>query len=1045
MASIEEKVEEHYKKILDELGIRHYGKTESINRTITDALRSADSKSGGSGNNYPDIQLLLENKTARRIPVMIEAKGLKNRLEKISKSGQIELITYYEKDSKRKDGTIQHHAGDANYSSIMNYAVNGAVHYANAILDSRGYTEVIAIGINGTQMNADGSVQDAECRAYYISEKNNRVPKHIPELDKDWSLLKADNLDRFFAMLDKMTLTEKELEDLRQRTETALETKIKSIHQSLYDDPKLRTALTTNEKLYLFCGLIMVGLTTKGVAPLDVNQFTGNDDQEDNDSTIIITRIRSFLKKKKCGDDKIRMILDLLQPVFKKETLWRPVNGESILKSLFKQVKQDIIPCLESNLHLDFTGKILNSLGDWVHIENDRENDVVLTPRYVTTLMAKLARTNMDSFVWDRAMGSAGFLVSAMDIMIKDAQAKIHDQKELEKKITNIKEHQLLGVEILGNIYILAVLNMILMGDGSSNIYNGDGHDYNNETGKFPATVFLLNPPYSADGKGFNFVQEALEKMTSGYACILIQENAGSGNGLPYTKKILEKNTLCASVHMSDIFCGKSSVQTAIYVFQVARPHEVDDMVIFIDFSNDGYARQNRKKSSQEVNLRDADHAAERYAEVEAIVLGKKPRTQYYTEENGLVIRDTVSLNGNDWTFAQHKVIDTMPTEEDFRKTVADYLAWKVSQAIKGDGGYGVLIQTEYKELLATLLPKLKSRHSPEALDEINLFWLRHIEEIQLYLKAWFPGENSYVFTAATFMDFEDNEHLPFLLMGDKHILDDPLSKYSEIRSKMPDGKDAEFLYEQIGVTAEDNLKLLENVHGEILILPLRLLNQSNDYHSLYSVGGQAFISLFNGIDNLNDYFAKCNSIDDIIRFAREDIGRLVMFSEDDNVMLPFGERFRGALSGTKYMVDRAKPDSYNFFILVFGCIQQAIDVIVSCVEYGCIPYIRYPVSLHYISLLSESMLDIEHMVKLRFKMSVAFVVYQLCDKGRLARVSLEEFLKQIQAYNFNEKLFRVLAEHDINENSFLGHTITQLVIDELEAFYNILAEESGI
>ena len=60
------------------------------------------------------------------------------------------------------------------------------------------------------------------------------------------------------------------------------------------------------------------------------------------------------------------------------------------------------------------------------------------------------------------------------------------------------------------------------------------------------------------------------------------------------------------------------------------------------------------------------------------------------------------------------------------------------------------LIQTEYKELLATLLPKLKSSHSPEALDEINLFWLRHIEEIQLYLKAWFPGENSYVFTAVT-------------------------------------------------------------------------------------------------------------------------------------------------------------------------------------------------------------------------------------------------------------------------------------------------------
>lgn len=94
------------------------------------------------------------------------------------------------------------------------------------------------------------------------------------------------------------------------------------------------------------------------------------------------------------------------------------------------------------------------------------------------------------------------------------------------------------------------------------------------------------------------------------------------------------------------------------------------------------------------------------------------------------------------------------------------------------------------------------------------MFWLRHIEEVQLYLKAWFSSENSYVFTAATFMGFDDNEHLPFLLMGDKHVLDGPLSKYSEIRSKMPAGKDAEILYEQIGVAAEDNLKLILNAVG---------------------------------------------------------------------------------------------------------------------------------------------------------------------------------------------------------------------------------------
>ncbi len=163
------------------------------------------------------------------------------------------------------------------------------------------------------------------------------------------------------------------------------------------------------------------------------------------------------------------------------------------------------------------------------------------------------------------------------------------------------------------------------------------------------------------------------------------------------------------------------------------------------------------------------------------------------------------------------------------------------------------------------------------------------------------------------------------------------------------------------------------------------------------------------------------------------------MFSEEDDATLPFEKRFRIALAETQHMVDSTKSDSYNFFMLVFGCIQQAIDVIVSCVEYGCIPYIRYPVALHYISLLSECMTDIEHIITLRFKMSIAFVVYQLCDKSRLASMGLESFLRNNQTYNFNERLFRTLAKHNVNKNNFLGHTITQLVIEELESFYDIL------
>lgn len=672
MASIEEKVEEYFKALLDGLGIRHFGKTEEINSSITKALKKAASKSGGSGMNYPDIQLLLQNRTRRDIPVMIEAKGLKGRLEKQTSDGDIELVS----------------GGKNPNLAVQQFAVNGALHYGLAILDEGTYSEVVIIGINGTTLE-EGHVKDPEVKAYYVSKKNDRVPKEL--VGFSFVQMKQSNIDTFFGILDKLSLTETEKEKLKRDKEELLEQRIKEIHQRIYDDAGIKTLLGTNEKLYLFCGLIMAGLTTEGVKPLEVSDFHSNDDSEDNDGSIVLRRTKAFLRKKNCSSDKVNMVLDYLKPVFEKRDLWKPTNGESVIKSIYKQVKDDILPLLAGNIHLDFSGKILNSLNDWVSIENDKLNDVVLTPRFVTALMARIAQTNMDSFVWDTCMGSSGFLVSAMEIMIDDAKTHIKDTKTLDNKIEHIKHNQLLGIEILGNIYILAVLNMILMGDGSSQIICGDSHReapkfIKRHKDTFPANVFLLNPPYSAPGKGLVFVDEALSRMQTGYGAVLIQENAGSGQGDVYAKRILEKNTLIASIHMpAELFNGKSSVQTAIYLFQVNRPHEVDDIVKFIDFSEDGYARQNRRKSTQKVNLRNVDHALERYDEVAAICLDKKPRTSYYTESNGLVIHDTISLEGNDWTFNQHKKIDTTPTKEDFKKTVADYLAWKVKTILKGE------------------------------------------------------------------------------------------------------------------------------------------------------------------------------------------------------------------------------------------------------------------------------------------------------------------------------------------------------------------------
>lgn len=412
--------------------------------------------------------------------------------------------------------------------------------------------------------------------------------------------------------------------------------------------------------------------------------LTSNNNDDYNDGTIVMSHIRTFLHGRNVSQKNVKIVTNLLDDVFSLSGLWQPTNGESVIKSVYNQIYDEILPLLESNLHLDFTGKILNSLSDWVSIDNDSQNDVVLTPRTVTDLMAKMAHTNMDSFVWDSAMGSAGFLVSAMGLMIKDAKHKIQDKKQLDAKLNSIKHQQLLGIEVLGNVFLLGLLNMLLLGDGAL-LRRADSHKIYDKL-NFPANVFLLNPPYSAPGKGLNFVQEALSQMEKGYAAILIQENAGSGNGNPYAKNILKNNTLLASIHMpADLFGGKASVQTAIYLFKVNRPHEKDDLVKFIDFSNDGYTRQNRKKSSQEVNLRDTDHAKARYDEVLAKVLGKASKTDYYTRENGKYIEAPISLNGDDWTFGQHRTVDLKPSEKLFKDVVSEYLAFKVSQVLKGE------------------------------------------------------------------------------------------------------------------------------------------------------------------------------------------------------------------------------------------------------------------------------------------------------------------------------------------------------------------------
>ena len=115
-----------------------------------------------------------------------------------------------------------------------------------------------------------------------------------------------------------------------------------------------------------------------------------------------------------------------------------------------------------------------------------------------------------------------------------------------------------------------------------------------------------------------------------------------------------------------------------MYVFRVGEAHQKDDIVKFIDFSNDGYTQKKKKKASN--NLRDTDRAKERYQEVVDLVRYGKSKLNIFTEKE--YYESTIDPeNGADWN--QSAPVDTKPTLADFKKTVSDYLAWEVSNILK--------------------------------------------------------------------------------------------------------------------------------------------------------------------------------------------------------------------------------------------------------------------------------------------------------------------------------------------------------------------------
>lgn len=654
---------------LKSYGLDYKLEQETLNSEIDKALTEYHSKSGGSGGNRPDAKLLLRDpKTQQDFPILIEYKGYQDKLIKLDSDGNVE-------NRNAKNEPL--------YKNINGYAVNGAVHYANAILHHTAYTDIIAIGIAGHKDKDTGSLKH-QIGVYYVAKSNLGAGQKVGEFD-DLSFLAPEHFSQFVEnKIKTLTLTSEELDKIKAKRESEINISLKALNEDIYKNEK---GLGENDRVYLVAASIIATIGIPGkVPPLEKAELKSSTMVGNRDGDILVRHIEAFLSEKNLPKQKQDLIVRTLSNTLLTDNINKVKDGESQLKRVFGKIVDDLGIYYKIGLTTDFTGKLFNEMYSWLGFSQDKLNDVVLTPAYVATLLAKLARVNKDSYVWDFATGSAGLLVAAMNEMLNDAKNSITSPEELRRKEVQIKAEQLLGLELLSSIYMLAILNMILMGDGSANILNKDSlADFNGKYGfgdtdkNFPADAFILNPPYSAKGNGMVFVEKALGMMNKGYAAVIIQNSAGSGKARDNNREILKNNTLLASIKMPiDLFIGKSSVQTNIYVFKVGEPHDAKSPVRFIDFSNDGYTRTNRKKASN--NLKDTDNARGRYEELVNLVKYGAGELNIFSEKEfyeGKIDPE----NGADWN--QSAPIDTKPTLADFQKTVSDYLAWEVAQLLR--------------------------------------------------------------------------------------------------------------------------------------------------------------------------------------------------------------------------------------------------------------------------------------------------------------------------------------------------------------------------
>lgn len=277
----------------------------------------------------------------------------------------------------------------------------------------------------------------------------------------------------------------------------------------------------------------------------------------------------SFIKNIDYPLDEYKKIIEIIE-----KKIFYPFQNEE---------KQDILG-RAYKIFLSRSGKVDNK-------------NIILTPDHIKELMVRLARLSVNDVVLDTCTGSGGFLMEAMETMIRLAKGN-------ETVIANIKEKQLIGFEIDSVLFALACSNMFLHGDGRTNLLyrsslldepqNGIVNNSDKELFDYirdmKPTKVIINPPYERNNP-IKFTIQALNYLEPGGKLVIImptQTLTNNQDGL--TEKILSMAKLDYVIKMPNKLFSeqKRTVNTSIFGFTKTPQIQSDD-VLFYDLEDDGF------------------------------------------------------------------------------------------------------------------------------------------------------------------------------------------------------------------------------------------------------------------------------------------------------------------------------------------------------------------------------------------------------------------------------------------------------------------------